>query len=54
MLQAQALCFAAGGRPIVRDAALSVRAGECVGLIGPNGCGKIGRASCRERVSTIV
>ena len=28
------------GRPVVRGAALSVRAGEVVGLVGPNGAGK--------------
>lgn len=28
------------GRPVVRGADLVVRAGELVGLVGPNGCGK--------------
>jgi lipopolysaccharide export system ATP-binding protein len=29
-----------GGREVVRDASISVRAGEVVGLLGPNGAGK--------------
>ena len=40
MLQAQGLHFSAGGKAIVRNAALHVGVGEVVGLIGPNGCGK--------------
>ncbi len=40
MLQAQGLHFSAGGKAIVRNAALHVGADEVVGLIGPNGCGK--------------
>ena len=28
--------------------------GEFVAIMGPSGCGKIGRASCRERVFHVV
>ncbi|TKY80138.1 ATP-binding cassette domain-containing protein, partial [Pectobacterium polonicum] len=27
-------------RTVVHDASLSVKAGECFGLVGPSGCGK--------------
>ena len=45
---------------LVGDIDLHIKAGETVGIIGGTGCGKsslvnqIGRASCRERVSSPV
>ena len=36
--------------PVLRDITLAVGEGEFLGVIGPNAGGKIGRASCRERV----
>ena len=38
----------------LKDVNMTVAPGEVVGLIGPSGSGKIGRASCRERVSSPV
>ena len=40
LLSATALSVAAGGRPLLDGLTLSVRQGECWGLIGPNGSGK--------------
>ena len=39
-----------GDRVLFHDVDLQVRGGERIALIGDNGTGKIGRASCRERV----
>ena len=39
-----------GGNPILVDTDLEIVRGERVGVVGDNGAGKIGRASCRERV----
>ena len=38
----------------LRDVTLAVEPGQIVGFVGANGAGKIGRASCRERVSSPV
>ncbi|SER71764.1 iron complex transport system ATP-binding protein [Tranquillimonas rosea] len=40
VLSLDALSVSLRGRPVLRDATLSVGAGELVGLIGPNGAGK--------------
>lgn len=40
MLTAHNLCKAFGLDPILDNITFSINAGECVGLIGPNGCGK--------------
>lgn len=39
-LQLQRICFAHGALPVVRDAELSVAAGEVLVIVGPSGCGK--------------
>jgi len=40
LLEAQGLHWSAGGRTIVQGVGVRLHEGECVGLIGPNGCGK--------------
>ena len=66
MLKVQGLTKIFGGLRAVDNASLEVPEGRIVALIGPNGAGKttlfaciagfhkIGRASCRERVSSPV
>ena len=39
-LSASHLHWSAGGRQIVKDVSVDVAERECVGVIGPNGCGK--------------
>ena len=39
-LEARGLTLRRGGRPVVRDLDLSLRAGEVTVLLGPNGAGK--------------
>ena len=59
LLQAEHVAKAYAGIPALRDGRLSLRAGSVHALCGGNGAGKstflsilkIGRASCRERVS---
>ena len=46
-----------GDKVILDDVTLSFYPGAKIGVVGPNGMGKstqIGRASCRERVSSPV
>lgn len=40
LLSAERITFAYGDRPVLRDVALQVNAGEIVALLGPNGSGK--------------
>ncbi|MFF3957721.1 anchored repeat-type ABC transporter ATP-binding subunit [Streptomyces sp. NPDC001890] len=40
LLDVDAVSVVLGGRRVVRDASLTVEAGELVGLLGPNGAGK--------------
>ncbi|MCA9976548.1 MAG: ATP-binding cassette domain-containing protein, partial [Anaerolineales bacterium] len=40
MLTAHNLSKAFGLDPILNNITFSINSGECVGLIGPNGCGK--------------
>jgi iron complex transport system ATP-binding protein len=40
LLHVENLTVSLQGRNVVRDASLSIGAGECVGLLGPNGAGK--------------
>ncbi|RAJ46902.1 iron complex transport system ATP-binding protein [Kitasatospora sp. SolWspMP-SS2h] len=40
LLQADGIGFAAGGRELLADVDLAVRAGEILALLGPNGAGK--------------
>lgn len=39
-LEASGVTFSFGRRPVLRDVAVTARAGEIVALLGPNGCGK--------------
>ena len=39
-----------GATRAVDGVELDVAEGEFLAVLGPSGCGKIGRASCRERV----
>jgi lipopolysaccharide export system ATP-binding protein len=54
LLVAEALTVHLGGRAIVRDVSLAVRAGEVLGLFGPSGTGKstLFRALCGEAIPT--
>ncbi|MDX2091195.1 MAG: ABC transporter ATP-binding protein [Kofleriaceae bacterium] len=45
-LSIEALSVRRGGRVIFGDITLATRAGEIVGLVGPNGCGKSTLLSC--------
>ncbi|SDS15532.1 anchored repeat-type ABC transporter ATP-binding subunit [Corynebacterium timonense] len=40
VLEVENLAVTLAGRPVIRDASLTVDAGEFVGLLGPNGAGK--------------
>ncbi|QNP47791.1 ABC transporter ATP-binding protein [Diaphorobacter aerolatus] len=40
LLETRNLRWSVAGKPVVGDVSMALRAGECVGLIGPNGCGK--------------
>ena len=48
MLELKSVDAGYGSFQALFGVSLEVRAGEAVGVIGPNG--EIGRASCRERV----
>ena len=39
-----------GETQALSDITFSLDAGKFLAIVGPSGCGKIGRASCRERV----
>lgn len=39
-LEARSLAFGYGDDPVIHGLSLSVRSGELVGILGPNGCGK--------------
>lgn len=40
LIECRDLSVRRGDRLVVRDAHLTIRAGECVTIVGPNGCGK--------------
>ncbi|MHB8763956.1 MAG: ABC-F family ATP-binding cassette domain-containing protein [Deferrisomatales bacterium] len=40
ILEAEGLTVAAGGRELVRNLTITLRKGERIGILGPNGCGK--------------
>ncbi|MCL2857849.1 MAG: ABC transporter ATP-binding protein [Oscillospiraceae bacterium] len=40
MLQLNEVCAGYGGEDVVKDVSLGLGAGECLAVIGPNGCGK--------------
>ena len=63
MIEISNICYSYGRHQILKNMNLTVEKGDCVGILGSNGCGKstflalmagalkqIGRASCRERV----
>ena len=54
LLEARALSLRAAGRPLVQGLDWQVWPGQRWCVIGRNAAGKIGRASCRERVSSPV
>jgi ABC-type transporter Mla maintaining outer membrane lipid asymmetry ATPase subunit MlaF len=49
-LEARDLSACLGGQEVLNIPSLGVERGEVLVVVGPNGSGKIGRASCRERV----
>lgn len=49
-LEVEGLCWAAGGRAILRDVSFSVKPGSFAGLIGPNGGGKTSVLRCAYRL----
>ena len=63
MLELKNICFSAEGKQILKDISLVIEDAKFIVITGPNGGGKstlakiiagiekIGRASCRERVS---
>ena len=54
VLEVRDASFAYGRREVFHDVSFSLRQGQVLSVIGPNGSEKsmieIGRASCRERV----
>ena len=50
LLTLDRVSVAYGHLPLLDASSLQIEAGERVCIIGRNGTGKIGRASCRERV----
>ena len=52
ILESKKICKSYLTKKALRGVDLDIMPGKIVGLLGPNGSGKkIGRASCRERVS---
>ena len=50
MLSFEGVNVAIAGAPVLRNVSFHLAPGTSAALIGRNGAGKIGRASCRERV----